>query len=290
MPDNPFQVFVESLQTSYEDALRTKLPQISKRRDYPLLPEAPKVLLLAPHPDDECIIGGLALRLMRESGVRIVNVAVTLGSNRERQAERLRELQGACDWIGFELQETIPGGLEKVTAKTREQDPDHWKKSVNRLAEIIDQWSPRAIFFPHASDWNGTHIGVHLLTLDALRQRPQLKTLLIETEYWGQMPSPNLMVENTAEEVGDLLGALSHHEGELKRNAFHLGLPAWMQDNVRLGAEVVGGQGGEAPDFSFATLYRVSRWADGQASPAWEGGKMLPSGGDSQGALFSATP
>ncbi len=289
MSQNPYLEYAQSFRRLHADGRSLPFGGMPKPETTEIADDAPVALILSPHPDDECVIGGLALRLMRESGVRIVNVAVTLGSNRERQAERLDELRGACDWIGFELQETIPGGMEKVTSQTREQDPDHWKKSVDRLTEIIDQWAPQAIFFPHASDWNGTHIGVHLLTVDALRQRPQLNTLLIETEYWGQMPSPNLMVENSPEEVGDLLGALSHHEGELKRNAFHLGLPAWMQDNVRLGAEVVGGQGGEAPDFAFATLYRVSRWANGQASPAWEGGKMLPSGGDSQGALFSAT-
>jgi hypothetical protein len=36
-----------------------------------------------------------------------------------------------------------------------------------------------------------------------------------------------------------------------------------MQDNVRRGAEVVGGQGGAAPDFELATLYKISRWQGG---------------------------
>ena len=43
---------------------------------------APKVLIFSPHPDDEVIIGALPLRLLREFGVRVVNVAVTLGSAR----------------------------------------------------------------------------------------------------------------------------------------------------------------------------------------------------------------
>ncbi len=287
MSQNPYLEYAQSFRRLHEQGRSLPFGGMPKPVQTQLAEDAPVALILSPHPDDECVIGGLALRLMRESGVRIVNVAMTLGSNRERQAERLEELRGACDWIGFELQETIPGGFEQVTPESREKDPARWEKSVGRLVEIIDQWAPRAIFFPHVADWNRTHIGVHLLTVDALRQRPQLNSLLIETEYWGQMPSPNLMVENTPEEVGDLLGALSHHEGELKRNAFHLGLPAWMQDNVRLGAEVVGGQGGKAPDFAFATLYRVSRWANGQAVSAWEGGKMLPSGRVSQDTLFS---
>ena len=84
------------------------------------------------------------------------------------------------------------------------------------------------------------------------------------------------MVENSQEEVADLVAALSHHKGEVTRNPFHLHLPAWMQDNVRRGAEVVGGQGGKAPDFDFATLYRVSRMENGKIYLPWEDGRLLP--------------
>jgi len=61
-----------------------------------VLVNAPRVLIFSPHPDDECITGGLALRLLREAKWNVVNVAVTLGSDRVRQAARRRELQNAC--------------------------------------------------------------------------------------------------------------------------------------------------------------------------------------------------
>src|SRR5260221_4921321 len=85
-------------------------------------PSAPKVLFFAPHPDDECISGGLALRLMREAQFRVFNVAVTLGSKKERQAGRLAELKNACDYLGFELITTGETGLERVNLKSRVQD------------------------------------------------------------------------------------------------------------------------------------------------------------------------
>src|SRR6476620_11588933 len=84
-----------------------------------LAANAPKVLIFSPHPDDEVIIGGLALRLMREAKWNVINVAVTQGSNKERQAERWEELKKCCECIGFGLVQTAPGGLEKVNAKTR---------------------------------------------------------------------------------------------------------------------------------------------------------------------------
>src|SRR5215831_17331887 len=92
-------------------------------------PDAPKVLLFSPHPDDEVIVGGLALRLLRKSKWNILNVAVTLGSNPERRAERLVELRAACDCLGFGLVLAAPGGLEQVQPETRERDPALWSRS-----------------------------------------------------------------------------------------------------------------------------------------------------------------
>src|SRR6185295_9414434 len=82
-----------------------------------------KVLIFSPHPDDEVIIGGLALRLLRETQWQVINVAVTQGSNKARQAERWQELKNCCDCIGFDLIQTVPNGLEKVNVKTCEQEP-----------------------------------------------------------------------------------------------------------------------------------------------------------------------
>ena len=63
---------------------------------------APKALIFSPHPDDECIVGGLALRLLREAQWNVINVAVTLCSQQGRRAARRRELRDACKSLGFE--------------------------------------------------------------------------------------------------------------------------------------------------------------------------------------------
>jgi hypothetical protein len=83
------------------------------------------------------------------------------------------------------------------------------------------------------------------------------------------------MVEMSAADLADLLAALSFHVEEVKRNPYHLRLPAWMQDNVRRGAELVGGQGGAAPDFAFATLYRVRQWRHGAVADFYAGGRQI---------------
>ena len=130
--------------------------------------DAPRALIFSPHPDDEVIIGGLPLRLMREAGFNVMNVAVTQGSNKARQAERWAELTACCNYIGFGLVQTRPNGLEGVNLKTRQNDPARWNDSVARVGEILKENSPRVIFFPHNRDWNSSHIGTHQLVVDAL--------------------------------------------------------------------------------------------------------------------------
>jgi len=273
---NPYRAFVADTARVLSEGKALPLGGLPPAPHVTLAPDAPRVLVFAPHPDDECIVGGLPLRLLREARMRVIDVAVTQGSNKQRQAGRLAELRAACAFLGFELHTTAPGGLERVTPLTREKDPAHWQACVEVIAGIIAREKPALVFLPHEDDWNGTHIGTHHLVMDALlRPGSALDCHVVETEYWRAMAAPNLMVESSVEDVADLVAATACHVGEVRRNPYHLSLPAWLQDNVRRGGELVGGQGGAAPDYTFATLYRVRRLRDGRLAPAWEGGRLL---------------
>lgn len=272
---NPYAKFISDYEQLIQHAKTLPLGGLppAPRPDVPF--DAPRVLIFSPHPDDECIIGGLALRLMREARMKVINVAVTQGSNKARQAERFAELQNACDYLGFGLVATAANGLERINPKTRESDPAHWNECVTVIANILGQHQPRAIFFPHDQDWNSTHIGTHHLVMDALGRMPvEFECYLIETEYWAPMATPNLMVEIAARDLADLISALSFHVGEIRRNPYHVSVPAWMQDNVRR-AEIVGGQGSAAPPFTFATLYRLRKWSQGRVASVLKAGRFV---------------
>jgi LmbE family N-acetylglucosaminyl deacetylase len=261
---------------SYDDYIQqlTKLVVDARRLplgaagDYPRptpASDAPVALIFSPHPDDEVIIGGWALRLLRQSRWRVVNIAVTHGSNKARQAARWAELTACCQSIGFELETTAPTGLEGVNPSVRAGEPDRWRRMVARVGEILAARRPQAIFYPHDGDWNSTHVGTHHLVTDALAAAPaSFQCAAVETEFWAQMPTPNVLVESSPDEVGALVSALTHHVGEVQRNPYHLTLPAWMMDNVRRGGEWVGGQGQAAPEFLYGTLYHVRRWTGGR--------------------------
>jgi N-acetylglucosamine malate deacetylase 1 len=285
---NPYHEFVARYSQTLGHGRRLPLGGFPKCPRPEITPDAPKVLIFSPHPDDEVIIGGLALRLLREARWNVINVAVTQGSNKARQVERLEELRACCDCIGFGLVQTAPNGLEKVNVKTRAEEPEHWARSVKAIAAILAEHQPRVILFPHDDDWNSSHIGTHHLVVDALKSlSPTFSCHAVETEFWGAMASPNLTVEVSARDLADLITALTFHVGEVKRNPYHLSLPAWMIDNVRRGGELVGGQGGAAPDFPFATLYRLRRWRNGRLETLLEKGRTVTQA-ESPAALFRA--
>lgn len=250
----------------------------------PQLPEvaagAPVCLVVSPHPDDEVISGALPWRLRRQDGWRVVNTAVTLGSNDARRVQRWLELQQCCEFLGFELVSASGEsrvGLERIATQTAVSEAAHWARCVERLAALVLRYQPRLIVCPHGNDGHVAHIGTHLLVMDALRSLgPDLRLHLALSEYWNTQPDPGLMVELHRNDVANLVTALSLHAGEVARNPYHLTLPAWFMDNVRRGAERVQAPGSQAPPFCFASLYGWQRWESGRAAPM--PGRVVPLG------------
>ncbi len=264
---NPYLEFVESIKQGVEWA---RSLSVSGRAE--TMESASKVLLFSPHPDDECITGTLPLRLMREMGKQIINIPVTFGSNVERQAGRAGELESACNYLGWHIYH------ESENFRSLE---------VGDVVTILEKFRPEIIFMPHSKDWNSRHISTHFLVVDALEKMDSdFSCVVVETEYWGAMDDPNLMVEADVKTVAELVAATSLHVEEVARNPYHLLLPAWMQDNVRRGGELVGGQGGAAPDCSFSALYRLRKWQEGELVNVIEGGKYVPMGTEALKEVF----
>lgn len=203
------------------------------------------VMILSPHPDDECIVGSLALRLMKENNAHIVNVAVTLGSKKERQKTRLHELEKACEVLEMEL----------VTLH------DDWKQKEKELKSLIQKYQPDLIIAPHTKDHHPTHIKTGELLKSLISKTAGLKGLVAWSEFWAPQASPNVMIEVPEEILALQMRALTEHAGEIERNPYHLRLPGWMMDNVRRGAEVIGGKGEESPTMAYGVLYKVQKYS-----------------------------
>ncbi len=219
------------------------------------------VLILAPHPDDESIIGLLPLRLRQECRFKIWVVPATLGSRTDRQSARKKELRAACRALGFRLRFLKPGN------------------PLEELRRCLKSIQPAILFIPHARDGHPTHRATHRLGVEAMDSAGGIFHV-VETEYWHPLTNPNLMVAANREDLRALCRGLACHVGEVARNDYAARLPAWMSDNVRRGAELVGGKGAAAPRMAHATLYRARRRSGGQWNPEFRGGRVIGSPAD----------
>lgn len=234
------------------------------RHTAPALEAAPgHCLVFAPHPDDECIVGALPLRLKQEAGWRVTNVAVTLGSNPDRRDARWAELQDACHVLAFDCIRVGKDGLSDVRADTAERDPTLWAAHVQALADVLAQHQPRLVLAPHALDDNSSHRGVCRAVMEALAAL-RADTVLAHTEFWSTQAHPNTLVQTSLADTARLITALERHTGEIERNPYHLRLPAFLADAVRRGGELLLGAGEAPPDYAFATLYRLVAYRAGQ--------------------------
>jgi LmbE family N-acetylglucosaminyl deacetylase len=134
---------------------------------------------LAPHPDDESIIGLLPLRLREECGFRVWVVPATLGSRIERQAARRREC-GRMRLVGFGVRFLKCGPAPETS-----------------LAAILRALRPTVVFLPHARDGHPTHRAAHRWGVAAMDTVGDAFHV-VETEYWHPLAQPNLMVAASA--------------------------------------------------------------------------------------------
>ncbi len=236
------------------------------KKPVPPPPKEPKsagstVLLCSPHPDDEILTGALPLRLLQEKNATVINLAITLGSDKNRKEARLQELNNACLTAGFQNRlAAYPLAFDQINPTARKQPG--WPLKVKIISEILNNIKPDIIFLPHANDNHPTHQGTHFLIMDALPKASLPRVSLIETEFWQPMRNPNLLIGIEDKDLALLLAALSKHKGEISRNPYHLSQPSRMIDNVRRGRELIGSRNGKA-DFLFGEIYRISLWQSG---------------------------
>lgn len=218
------------------------------------------IILCSPHPDDEVLTSALALRLLRQ-GDRVINIAITLGSDPTRKTTRKQELETACEVLGFEcklVQE--PFGFDRIS-ETAERTTESWQDKQAILTDLFFQNQPDLIILPHQRDEHPTHVGTHHLVMGSVMDYcvSGKSVLIVESEFWHPMREANILVGLSDEDVAIQITALSRHEGEISRNAFHLRHPARLMDSVRRGAETLSGYGQNPPDLIFGELYRLSK-------------------------------
>lgn len=227
----------------------------------------PPVLLFSPHPDDESITGLLPLRLLEEEGRRVINVALTLGSQPDRREARAAELTQACDILGFELERSKAGcdAPERLKSFARQGDKER-DGLVESILRVLVRHQPALVVYPHGRDRHPAHEGASRLLERALRlfSKQGGTIAAVETECWQPQPRVNLIVEGSDAQVGRLCQAIRAHHGEVSRNPYHVRQPIRMLENGFRASELVGGFGNRALPVAYCELYALFRYRNGR--------------------------
>ena len=153
-------------------------------------PSRKRILVLAPHPDDEIIGCGGTLAKYVAYGNQIKVLYFFNCSEL-----RIEELQAGLNIIGISEWEVA-------------------KYCVTALKNELYKFSPNEIFVPHLQDRNPHHFFVHYLFALCLQDVPFINLTINEYEVWNTL-TPNVLV-NVTDYWKQKMSALACHNSQTK--------------------------------------------------------------------------
>ncbi|MEM9257283.1 MAG: PIG-L deacetylase family protein [Pseudomonadota bacterium] len=187
------------------------------------VPLAERVLVLAPHMDDETIGCGGAIRAHVLAGQEVHVAFVTDGSGgfpAEDQARltvparteiRRKEAAEACSVLGVSRMHclNLPDGRSRADGE-----------AVNTLLQLLTELSPEVVYLPFITDTHYDHATTNRLFLEAVERRPsELGDILCSCyEVWTPL-HPNCIVDIT-EYMDTKLLALACYKSQLAMNNY----------------------------------------------------------------------
>jgi N-acetylglucosamine malate deacetylase 1 len=171
------------------------------------------VLVIAPHPDDECLgCGGTAiLRSQRGDAVQVVYLTSgELGLKKLPKEIALQtreaEARAACAILGI----PEPSFL-RLPDWTMGDDVD---AAANALRPVLDQARPELIYLPHPAEWHPDHRAVLPILKAVFRGESRGSLLLRGYEVWTPMAEYQ-HVENISGVMEQKLAALNAHASQI---------------------------------------------------------------------------
>lgn len=155
------------------------------------IPDGKRVLIFAPHADDEVLGCGGTMALLAQRGCQVHVAVVTDGAKGDPEnrfggrvaALRQQEVIAALDVLGIQGVEFLgePDGELEVTSGL-----------TFKMASVYDRFRPDWVFLPSISDYHRDHIGVSLAGLDLWAKTGGPERLFLY-EIWGGFPANRLV-------------------------------------------------------------------------------------------------
>lgn len=163
------------------------------------VPPATRALVLAPHADDEVIGCGGTLVKLAARGVPLRLAYLTDGRAATQDpaqedamaATRAAEARAVSARLGL-AEPLLVGWSERAFAA-----PEHEQALVARVARLLEQVEPDAVFVPYHEDAHGDHRYANHLLARALRASGRAPTVYAY-EVWSRVP-PGIVVDVSAE-------------------------------------------------------------------------------------------
>jgi len=178
-----------------------------------------KILVIAPHPDDEVLGCGGTIKKYAQLGASISLCVVTVAYmpqwTEDFIKDRPRQIRAAADVLG--VKDIYPLDFPTVRLDTLPQ-----KELNEKIADVVRKVKPDTLYIPHRGDLNRDHQLVHEAALVAARPTAgqSIKHVLAyearsETE-WGFLPFIPTVYEDIADEMESKVEAMRVYASEVK--------------------------------------------------------------------------
>jgi N-acetyl-1-D-myo-inositol-2-amino-2-deoxy-alpha-D-glucopyranoside deacetylase len=214
------------------DTVSSPMPSMASMTALPVFSAQTRLLVVAPHPDDETIATGLLIQQVQAAGGEVKILLLTAGDNNpwpQRWLERrvrIREMDRRR-W-GRRRHAEMLQALELLDVPSHALQTMGWpdmgvtdsllqagKTTISALAAAIDRFCPSLIAMPSLDDRHPDHGSAHVLVRLALpgqASSPQLLAYLVH----GQAPGSGLIeIRGTAEQLASKRGALAAHRSQM---------------------------------------------------------------------------
>lgn len=176
----------------------------------PIIP-AKKVLVLAPHMDDEIIgCGGILIKYAKE-GIP-VSVVYTTKGNKDVLSKKSPDELHKIRVNESEKSAKILGIKNLFYLKNDDGSDENWQDNPTELTNILTRIQPDLIFLPYYADSHMDHVKTNVLLYRCMLERPC--STIAGYEVWSPILWPTDII-NISKEMNDKIKAIREHKSQL---------------------------------------------------------------------------
>ena len=223
-----------------------------------------RLLIVAPHPDDESIASGGLISVASSRGWTVRVLVMSVGSCRQLATGQTEVTQRIQEFDEARRTGPFEGRIVHVGREFMRMDDQAQKDVVDPIEDEIASFEPQVVVVPPISSYDQDHRAVASACVTALRPRPRplrhFVDLVLEADepYWwridGHRPTPNFFVPLSDVDLATKVDLVRCHASQDRDEPF-----GRSTANLTRYAQMYGAELG----LGYAEAYRVLRMNGG---------------------------